>query len=456
MTPLVVLVFATAVFRLAGALGAPLLADWLIATRLGLAVMFVFTGMAHFSKARRDFVSMVPPPLPAPRLIVTLTGLLQIALAFLLIWPDTSRAAAIALIVLLVLMFPANVWAARTAHTIAGRPQTPIVPRTVIQVAWIGLLAWSGVCTSCIRGDAGDPTHPVVVTADLHRFVALLTPDGITDTSCAGVRAYFAGATPGLEEYRRRFGVGPAELCAALRRVPQRYSELAERAAAYDSVGTEVTAAFVRFRALYPDARFAPVYVVVGNGISGGTAVPGRHPLILVGAELTNKTGGLTRTIVHELMHVQQDYPAWGAFSGGPEFIRGTLLRQAVKEGSADFLAELVLGPFRGTRELWGAAHEAELWDEFQHDMHGKDYSRWLYNGWNHALGSRPVDIGYYVGYRIAQAYYDHATDKRQAIRDILTIHDFDAFLAKSGYEPPEQPDIPGPDVTPEPVHIGA
>jgi hypothetical protein len=46
----------------------------------------------------------------------------------------------------------------------------------------------------------------------------------------------------------------------------------------------------------------------------------------------------------------------------------------------------------------------------------------------------RPKDLGYYMGYRIAQAYYDSASDKREAIRDILAIRDAHEFLKKSGY----------------------
>jgi hypothetical protein len=42
--------------------------------------------------------------------------------------------------------------------------------------------------------------------------------------------------------------------------------------------------------------------------------------------------------------------------------------------------------------------------------------------------------MGYWVGYRIARAYYDRAADKRRALNEILTIRDFDAFLAASGY----------------------
>jgi hypothetical protein len=34
------------------------------------------------------------------------------------------------------------------------------------------------------------------------------------------------------------------------------------------------------------------------------------------------------------------------------------------------------------------------------------------------------------------KAYYLHAADKRQAVRDILEMHDPKAFLAKSGWRP--------------------
>jgi uncharacterized protein YjaZ len=50
------------------------------------------------------------------------------------------------------------------------------------------------------------------------------------------------------------------------------------------------------------------------------------------------------------------------------------------------------------------------------------------------ASGEKPADLGYYVGYKICEAYYNQAKDKKQAVKDILTIQDYKQFLAKSGY----------------------
>ena len=56
-----------------------------------------------------------------------------------------------------------------------------------------------------------------------------------------------------------------------------------------------------------------------------------------------------------------------------------------------------------------------------------------LHAWWRTAPG-RPGDLGYFMGYRIAQAYYLKATDKAQAIRDLITVRDPAALLVQSGY----------------------
>jgi len=143
MIPFYVMVAAVLIVRILGALVLPAFDDWRAATRLGLAVMFVFTGMAHFTSTRRDLIRMVPPQLQNASALVTLTGVAELAGAVGLAIPWTSRWAAYALIVLLVAMFPANIYAARTGHTIGGRPHTRMSLRLPLQLLWIGLLWWS-------------------------------------------------------------------------------------------------------------------------------------------------------------------------------------------------------------------------------------------------------------------------------------------------------------------------
>ena len=132
MAPLAVMVVAWLAFRLAGSPSA---------LRYSLAVMFVFTAISHFlPRTRGDLVRMVPPVFPNAPLLVTLTGILELAGAIGLIVPSLARAAALALIALLVAMLPANIFAARQKLTIAGRPATPLLIRVPLQLFWIAAL----------------------------------------------------------------------------------------------------------------------------------------------------------------------------------------------------------------------------------------------------------------------------------------------------------------------------
>ena len=108
------LVLGTLAARLIGWLGVDNVDSWPQAVAVGLAVMFVMTGVAHFVPAmRRDMIAIVPPRLPAAGLLVTITGVLELVGAAGLLYPPTRVAAALCLFVLMLVMFPANIYAAR-------------------------------------------------------------------------------------------------------------------------------------------------------------------------------------------------------------------------------------------------------------------------------------------------------------------------------------------------------
>ena len=77
--------------------------------RLGLALLFVGAGALHFIHPE-TFERIVPPALPAPRLLVLLSGAAEVAGGLGLLLPATRRGAAWGLLALLVAVFPANVY----------------------------------------------------------------------------------------------------------------------------------------------------------------------------------------------------------------------------------------------------------------------------------------------------------------------------------------------------------
>ncbi|WP_438020677.1 DoxX family protein [Sorangium sp. So ce315] len=137
MAPLLVLTVSFALFLVVGRLGVRHLARWVTCLRYALATMFLLTASAHWGSRRAELVAMVPPALPYPELLVTVTGVLEIAGAAALLVPRLAPWAAAGLTILLVAMFPANVHAARAALTLGGSPVTPLVPRTLLQIVFI-------------------------------------------------------------------------------------------------------------------------------------------------------------------------------------------------------------------------------------------------------------------------------------------------------------------------------
>src|SRR5688572_1511068 len=124
MAPLFVMIFGWVGFRLMGALGMLQAgATWSGALRYAMAAMFIFTAVSHFHpRTRPDLIRMVPPILPMPGVLVTLTGIVELIGALCLLMPPLIPLAAAVLSALLIVMFPANIYAAVNNLTVGGRP----------------------------------------------------------------------------------------------------------------------------------------------------------------------------------------------------------------------------------------------------------------------------------------------------------------------------------------------
>jgi uncharacterized membrane protein len=146
MAPLIALVVVTLLARLAGARGLAggTFATWSGSLRAGVAALFLMTGAAHFIGLRDDLIKMVPPVFGNPGLWVTLTGVAELAGAVGILLPATRRPAAAGLALLLLALFPANVYAALNHIPFAGEPATPLVPRTLEQLVFLAAVVWAG------------------------------------------------------------------------------------------------------------------------------------------------------------------------------------------------------------------------------------------------------------------------------------------------------------------------
>jgi uncharacterized membrane protein len=123
--PLIALIVVTVGLLVAGAAGVRALRPWVVPLRFGLATMFLMTGLAHFVGMRDELVRMVPPSLPAPGLLVTVTGVMELVGVAGLVYRRTAALSAGALTLLMLAMFPANVYAAQEHVTTATSDELP-------------------------------------------------------------------------------------------------------------------------------------------------------------------------------------------------------------------------------------------------------------------------------------------------------------------------------------------
>ena len=122
--------------------------QWII--RGVFALAFIGMGISHFRpKPARMMAAMIPPALRgvgplSPERLVWITGICEVAGGVGLLVPAgvvpfVQVAAAVALILFLVAVFPANAYAAANPERF-GSLAIPLMPRLLAQVAMIGLL----------------------------------------------------------------------------------------------------------------------------------------------------------------------------------------------------------------------------------------------------------------------------------------------------------------------------
>ena len=103
------------------------------------SIFYVIVGIKHFIEPEY-FLSIVPPYLPYHLELVYISGLFEILFGLLILFPKYRYYGAIGLILLLVAVFPANIYLAQSkeAQEVLGATQEIATWRLPIQ----GVLIW--------------------------------------------------------------------------------------------------------------------------------------------------------------------------------------------------------------------------------------------------------------------------------------------------------------------------
>ncbi len=295
------------------------------------------------------------------------------------------------------------------------------------------------------------PTAPLVVTADIDRFweaydQIVAEPDSAEQARILD-SLFVQRGTPGLRAMIERRSLAPAAYVGAIRQYPRFWASVRPNMVRADGYAGEIAAGIDSLRVLYPDLRPVRVYFTVGALRTNGMTL---DDVVFIGSELaladsttvtdefperlghlpaffaTNPAASVAFLNVHEVVHTQQ-----GPFGDD-------LLAMVLQEGVAEFVAALATGEASPAPAVaFGEANEDRVREAFALDMFGSFTSPWLWSNAENDFGVR--DLGYYVGYAIAEHYYERAEDKVQAVADLIGL-DYqnpaavDALVTASGY----------------------
>ena len=108
-----------------------------------MGIAYIYIGIQHFYDTD-FFVAIVPDYMPYPLKLVYISGFFEILFGLLLLTPEYRSYAAWGLILLLIAVFPANIYLVQSveAQEILGVSKELSIARLPFQLAFIALAYW--------------------------------------------------------------------------------------------------------------------------------------------------------------------------------------------------------------------------------------------------------------------------------------------------------------------------
>lgn len=179
-------------------------------------------------------------------------------------------------------------------------------------------------------------------------------------------------------------------------------------------------------------------YLLYGPGWANlGGLSTGQMFVDFFGLPTEDPLGNILQTLPHEVGHIIRKGPP-------DDPGRGTVLGSIIEEGFASFLNDLYFGDEMSPRQSlgyseaewrWALEHEGELWSRAASELSETDRDViFQYRAARaHLIPEGPPKAGYFIGYRVVQAYLDrHGIE---SLPDLLVLP-VGRILERSGYSP--------------------
>ncbi|MEO0506853.1 MAG: hypothetical protein AAF090_11930 [Bacteroidota bacterium] len=295
-----------------------------------------------------------------------------------------------------------------------------------------------GICFVVVLGFMActmtDKKEKNVVTSDIDLFWAAydnvvaetdsLKQVGLMDS------LYLQKGSPGLDAMVQARNYTAAEYVALINRYPKYWESIRPNTLKAKNLSKELQEGVHRLKQLYPELKPAKIYFTVGAMRSGGTAV---DSLALIGSELamadsnadisefegrskqwmefilqTEPLQNLVLLNIHEYVHTQQ------------KPISDKLLYRALYEGVAEYISVMAMGVHSTTPAIAYGKNNPKVKEKFEAEMFYERTYDWLWSNSPNEFEMR--DLGYYIGYSIAEGYIKKSADSLKAIKTLIEL----------------------------------
>ncbi len=294
-------------------------------------------------------------------------------------------------------------------------------------------------------GNTNSGSEEFIVTSDIDHFWEAYDSIQTTQDSTLQMtylrELFLDRGTPGLEAIMEARRYTETEYLNAILEYPKFWNSIRDNTEKSREMAEALKNGITKLKTIYPDIKPAKIYFTIGVFRTPGTTL---EDMVLIGSEMamadmdvdvsefpdqlqyvkdyfqTNPRKHLIFLNIHEYVHTQQK-----------SALETNLLVTALNEGVAEFVAVKASGVPSVTEAIsYGKKHDAAVKANFEKEMFSTYYQSWLWSSIPNDFDTR--DLGYYVGYAIAEKYYDAQNDKNKAIQTLIDLDYQDIAVIES------------------------
>ena len=258
---------------------------------------------------------------------------------------------------------------------------------------------------------------------------------------------YLDKGSVGLEKIVENRNYSAEQYVQLINQYPNYWQSIKPNTLKVNSLADELNEGIAKFKNVYPKMKSAKIYFTIGAMRTNGTTM---DSLVLIGSELAmadlttdisefkgrtkewlegyfgaNPIEGLILLNVHEYVHTQQNP------------IPNNLLHQVLYEGIAEFVSVKAMERPSDARAIEFGKKNIEVKETFEKEMFYERTYDWMWSNSPNKFNVR--DLGYYIGYAIAEKYYEKSDDKEQAIASLIELDyekskEIDEFIDQLGF----------------------